>query len=77
MNINWKTRLTHKTFWISLASALILLSQQLGLDIFPSNAMEVVNTVLCMLTLMGVIVDPTTTGISDSELVLSRNKKQD
>lgn len=75
MNINWKTRLTHKTFWISIASAIILLSQQLGLEIFPSNAMEIVNTILLIFTIMGVVVDPTTSGISDSQLVLNRDKK--
>ena len=44
----------------------------LGLfDIFPAmtrnNVMEIVNQILTFLGLIGVLVDPTTAGISDSE----------
>lgn len=65
--MKWDARFRNKTFWISLASAIILLIQQLGLDILPSNAMEIVNTLLSIFVILGVVVDPTTPGISDSE----------
>lgn len=67
MKINWKLRLQSKYFWVALISLIVLLSQQLGFDIFPKNWEEVLNTVLSILILLGVINDPTTAGISDSE----------
>jgi uncharacterized membrane protein len=30
MNINWKARITNKTFWVAIVSAVVLLTQQLG-----------------------------------------------
>ena len=65
--MKWDARFRNKAFWISLASAVILLVQQLGLDIFPNNAMEIVNTLLSIFVILGVVVDPTTPGISDSK----------
>lgn len=67
MKINWKLRLQSKFFWVALISLIVLLTQQLGFDIFPKNWEEVLNTVLSILILLGVINDPTTVGISDSE----------
>lgn len=67
MKINWSLRLQSKFFWVALISLIVLLTQQLGFDIFPKNWEEVLNTVLSILILLGVINDPTTAGISDSE----------
>lgn len=58
-------RLRNKAFLVSLASATLLLCQQLGLDIFPSNVEDIVNTVLVILTITGVVIDPTTPGLAD------------
>lgn len=63
--MDWKARFKNKTFWVALMSAIVLLTQQLGLDIFPSNIMEIVNTVLMILVILGVVVNPTTDGITD------------
>lgn len=67
MKINWKLRLQSKFFLVALISLIVLLTQQLGFDIFPKNWEEVLNTVLSILILLGVINDPTTAGISDSD----------
>ena len=53
-------RLRNKAFWVTLASAIVLLAQQLGLKIFPSNIADIVNSVLAILTIAGVISNPTT-----------------
>ena len=53
-------RLRNKAFWVTLASAIVLLAQQLGLNIFPSNIADIVNSVLAILTIAGVISNPTT-----------------
>ena len=63
--MNWKARFRNKTFWVALMSAIVVLTQQLGLDIFPDNIMEIVNTVLMILVILGVVVNPTTDGITD------------
>lgn len=67
MKINWNLRLQSKFFWVALISLIVLLTQQLGFDIFPKNWEEVLNTVLSILILLGVINDPTTAGLNDSE----------
>lgn len=67
MNINLKSRLTNKTFWVALVSAVVLLTQQLGVNLFPANWSDILNTILGALTILGVIVDPTTEGIGDKE----------
>lgn len=63
--MDFKKRFKNKAFWVSLCSAVLLLAQQMGLDIFPKNAMDIVNTILLIATIMGVVIDPTTPGISD------------
>ena len=65
--MNWKSRIRNKTFWVALISAIVLLTQQLGLNIFPENIGEITNTLLLIFTILGVIVDPTTSGISDNQ----------
>jgi len=63
--INWKARLKNKTFWVAIISAIVLLTQQLGYQIFPTNWSDIMNTVLTIGIILGIIVDPSTTGIGD------------
>ena len=65
--MNWKSRIRNKTFWVALTSAIVLLTQQLGLNIFPDNIGDIINTLLLIFTILGVIVDPTTPSILDEE----------
>ena len=70
MNIDFKKRLTNKTWWVSIIGALVLLSQQLGLDLsqyIPQNYVDIINTVFLILTLLGITVDTSTEGISDNK----------
>lgn len=74
MNINWTVRLKNKTFWLSLIPALLLLVQvvvavfgvELDLGDLGNRLLAVVNAVFAVLTILGVVTDPTTTGVSDS-----------
>ena len=50
--MDWKSRLRNKTFWVSLTAAVVLLAQQLGLDIFPKNISDIVNTILLIATIL-------------------------
>lgn len=68
--INLKLRLQNKTTLVALISAAFLMLQQLGLHI-PSNIQEGVNTFVGILVILGIVTDPTTKGIGDSEQALS------
>lgn len=65
--INWSIRLRNKTFWLTLIPLFVLLTQQIGLNWVPDNWEATFGTVLSIFTVIGVINDPTTTGLSDSE----------
>ena len=71
--INWKLRFKNKTTLLAIASTVILLIQQLGFKL-PDNIADVVNTFLTLLVLLGVINDPTTEGLKDSNKVLTYDK---
>ena len=73
--INMKLRYKQRWFWVGLFSLLFLLAQQLGLKL-PENISAIVNTILSILTLLGIINDPTTKGLSDSERALNYEKLQ-
>lgn len=72
MNINWKLRLQNKTTLVALGVLVIsFVYQLLGMvGIVPTvqqgvveNLFDMVVKILCLL---GIVVDPTTTGINDS-----------
>ena len=67
--INWKLRLQNKVTLIALLGAVFLMSQQFGFEI-PQNYQDGVNTFVYILVLLGVVTDPTTAGLTDSERAL-------
>ena len=69
-NINWKLRFKNKATLLAIASTVILLIQQLGFKL-PDNIADVVNTFLTLLVLLGVMNDPTTSGVGDSAEALT------
>lgn len=74
-NINWKVRVKNKQFWIFIIPALLLLVQQvlaifgvtLDLTDLQNQLIAIVGTVFTILALLGIVNDPTTPTISDSE----------
>ncbi|HEM6020347.1 TPA: phage holin [Streptococcus suis] len=70
MKINWGVRLRNKTFWWTLVPLLVLLSQQLGFNWVPENWESTFATIMSILTVFGIINDPTTAGVSDSKQAL-------
>lgn len=77
MNINWKLRLQHKSFWVALIGLLVILSQQLGIKFLPENVADITNTILAIGVLVGVITDPTTAGLGDSNQALGYDKPKE
>ena len=72
-NINWKLRFKNKATLLAIASTVILLIQQLGFKL-PDNIADIVNTFLTLLVLLGVVNDPTTAGLKDSNKALTYDK---
>lgn len=68
--INFKLRLQNKATLIALISAIFLMLQQFGLEI-PHNIQEGVNTLVVILVMLGIVTDPTTKGVADSERALN------
>jgi phi LC3 family holin len=77
--INWTVRFKNKTFWLALIPAALLLIQavakvfgfELDFGELGNNLTAVVNTVFTLLAVLGVVVDHTTKGISDSEQAMT------
>lgn len=73
MKINWKVRFKNVT-WLTMFISLIVgfvFNMLKMFDIFPTitenQIMEVVSNILTFLGLIGVLVDPTTSGFGDSD----------
>ena len=73
MKINWKVRLRNKTWLASvLALAVSFVYDLLAmLDVIPPLSedwlLSLVQTLLTLLTALGVVIDPTTDGAADSD----------
>lgn len=79
MKINWKVRLKNKNFWLAVIPATLLLVQVIlavfGVEIdigdIGNKLIAVVNAAFVVLSILGIVTDPTTKGISDSEQALT------
>lgn len=82
MKINWKVRLKNKNFWISIIPAMLLLVQAVlaifgvTIDIgdIGNKLLVLVDAVFVVLTILGIVTDPTTKGVSDSERAMDYNE---
>lgn len=80
--INWKCRIANKTWWLSLIPALLLLVQAVGAPfgyqwdfvVLDQQLAAIINALFAVLALMGVVQDPTTEGIGDSERALTYDR---
>lgn len=77
--INWRVRAKNKAFWLAVIPAVLLLAQavaavfgiHLELDVISDRLLAVVNALFGVLSILGIITDPTTEGVGDSERALS------
>lgn len=78
MKINWKVRVKNKMFWLSIVPALLLLVQTIAapfgykfdFGVLNQQLADIINAAFVVLTILGVVVDHTTNGISDSSQAL-------
>ena len=74
-SINWQVRIKNKNFWLTFIPAVLLLIQviaavfgfTLDLGDLGNRLLDVVNAAFSVLVILGVVNDPTTEGVSDSE----------
>lgn len=74
MKINWIVRIKNKAFWLAIIPAVLLLIQaiaavvgfQLDFGDISDKLIAVVNAVFVVLSILGIVADPTTDGIGDS-----------
>ena len=83
MKLNWKVRFQNKVWLGSFLSLIIgfVYSMLALFDVFPevteSLVLRLLNQVLTFLGLIGVIVDPTTAGLEDSDRAMSYSEPWD
>lgn len=85
MKINWMVRFKNKNFWLTIIPSFLLLIQVVAavfgytLDFgdLGNKLLAVVNAVFGVLAILGIVTDPTTKGMSDSEQAMTYDKPKD
>ena len=79
MKLNFLVRIKNKAFWLAVIPALALVAQSIAaifgysidLTTLVGKLQAAVNAVFALLVILGIVVDPTTEGISDSNRAMS------
>lgn len=77
--LNWTVRFKNKLFWLAAVPAVLLLIQTicavfgvtLDLGDLGNRLLDVVNALFAFLAILGVVTDPTTSGVGDSDQALT------
>ena len=85
MKVNWTVRLKNKMFWVTLIPALIVLVQvvlrlfgiTIDLGELENQLLDIINAAFILLSIVGVVNDPTTAGVSDSEQAMTYEKPKE
>ena len=85
VKINWKIRIKNRNFWITIIPAVLLLVQtvaavfgvSIDLGELGDKLIALVNAAFVVLTILGIVTDPTTSGISDSEQAMGYDKPKE
>lgn len=78
-NINWVVRIKNKNFWLTLIPAVLLLIQvvvapfgyQWDFGVLNEQLAAIINALFAVLVILGVVNDPTTDGVADSDQALT------
>lgn len=85
MTVNWKVRTRNKSFWLALIPAVLLLVQvcaapfgyEWDFGVLNAQLAAIVNALFSVLAILGIVADPTTRGMGDSEQALSYEKPKE
>lgn len=83
--LNWKVRIRNKAFWLAMVPALLLLIQAgaavfgvtIDLGELGNRLLSFVNAAFVLLSLLGVVNDPTTQGLADSQRAMTYDKPKE
>ena len=76
--INWKVRLKNVNFWLAATPAALLVAQSIAalfgfalpVQAVEEKLLDLINAVFGLLTILGIVNDPTTRGLRDSTRAL-------
>lgn len=79
MSINWKVRIKNKSFWLAIIPAVLLLVQVCAapfgyawdFGVLNEQLAAIVNALFAVLAILGIVADPTTAGVGDSEQAMT------
>lgn len=79
MKINWTVRIKNKAFWVTTIPVVLLLIRQVGamlgfeidLSAVGDQLVGIVETAFILLALLGIVTDPTTPGMADSDRAMT------
>lgn len=85
MSINWKARIKNKAFWLALIPAVLLLVQVCAapfgyawdFGVLNAQLAAIVNALFAVLAILGIVADPTTKGMGDSNQALGYEKPRE
>lgn len=85
MKINWKERCKNKAFWAALIPAILVLIQtiaavfgfELDFNEINNQLLAIINAVFVILAILGIVVDPTTKGLNDSDRAMTYGTEDD
>lgn len=74
MNVNWKVRAKNRSFWLTIIPAVLLLVQVCAVPFgyefdfaqLGTQLTAIVNAAFAVLSILGIVTDPTTAGLGDS-----------
>lgn len=80
--INITVRMKNKAFWLAIVPAVLLLAQvcaapfgyQWDFVVLNRQIADIINAAFAVLSILGVVTDPTTAGFSDSERAMTYTK---
>lgn len=85
MSINWKVRFKSKEWWLAIVPAVLVLAQVIAVPFgynwdfagLQTQLVAIINAAFVVLALLGIVVDPTTKGIGDSQRALGYESPHD
>lgn len=77
--INWKVRYKNRAFWVALIPAMLLVIQivasifgiTIDLGELGNKLISLINAIFAVLAIIGIVNDPTTASLSDSETAMT------
>ena len=83
MKINWKVRIKNPVFWLTVIPAIVTFVYTVlgAFEVVPALSQDVVvniiTALISALTTVGVLIDPTTKGVGDSERAMGYDAPND